>query len=435
MSNLEIGYWGIAVLIGLVIFRAPLGLALLGTSFVGIWVMISERSALGLLASTPYDFVASWSLSSIPMFLLMGYLAYCCGLTDGLFKLARKLLSWLPGGLGVATITGSGLFAAVSGSSVACAATMGRIAVPEMTKAGYQLGFSGSIVAIGGTVGSMIPPSIIMIIYGVFTQVSIAKLFLAGVLPGLLSMAMFSLVIMIRVKLNPSLAPSEPRGSAAGSWSKAIIETWPMILLVIVVLGGIFSGAFTATEAGGVGAAMTAVIALTRRALTWRRLGYALRDTLVTTSTIFLIAIGATLFTRFLALSGVPDHMTELALSLSSSPLTFIIGVSIVFLILGMFLEPIGIMLLTLPLLLPIFNHYEIDLIWMGILIVKYLEISLITPPVGMNLFVVKTIMGKDLKIGSLLSNTFWFVIAEIVTLGLLISFPVIALWLPGFLN
>ncbi|MDO6441436.1 TRAP transporter large permease [Marinobacter sp. 2_MG-2023] len=435
MSNLEIGLWGIGILIVLVLLRAPLGLALLGTSFIGISVMISERSALGLLASTPYDFVASWSLSSIPMFLLMGYLAYCCSLTDGLFKLARKLLSWLPGGLGIATIAGSGLFAAVSGSSVACSATMGRVAVPEMNKAGYQPGFSGSIVAIGGTVGSMIPPSIVMIIYGVFTQVSIAKLFIAGILPGLLSMAIFSLVIIARVKLNPSLAPRESQGSTPDTWSSAILETWPMVMLICVVLGGIFSGAFTATEAGGVGAAITALIAVFRRALSWRRLGQALVETLKTTSTVFLIAIGATLFTRFLALSGVPDYMTNVALSLSDSPLTFIIGVSVVFLVLGMFLEPIGIMLLTLPLLLPIFNHYEIDLIWMGILVVKYLEISLVTPPIGMNLFVVKTVMGSGLNMGSLLVNTFWFVVAEMFILGLLIGFPSISLWLPSFLD
>ncbi len=435
MSNLAIGYAGLGVLLFLVLLRMPLGLALGGVSFIGIWVMISERSAMGIIASTPYNFAASWSLSSIPMFLLMGFLCHACGLTTGLFRLARHALGWLPGGLGVATIGGAGLFSAVSGSSVACAAAMGRITVPEMMRAGYNPGFAGSIVAVGGTIGSMIPPSIVMIIYGIFAQVSISQLFIAGLLPGLLTALMFALVIMLRVRLNPALAPQDVGVDKRPTLFPVLLETWPMLVLIVCILGGIFGGFFTATQAGAVGAALTLIIAVARGALTWRRLASALQDTLETTASIFLIAVGATLFTRFLALSGVPAHLAQVAIDFSSEPLVFVIGVSLIFLILGMFLEPIGIMLLTLPLLLPIFQMYDINLIWMGILIVKYLEISLVTPPVGLNLYVVKSMMGNRVGIEGIIRNTGWFLVAELVTLALLISFPAIALYLPSLIS
>ncbi len=435
MSNLAIGYAGLGILMLLVLMRMPLGLSLAGVSFAGIWIMLSERTAVGIVGSTPYNFAASWSLSSIPMFLLMGFLCHSCGLTAGLFRLTRHMFWWLPGGLGVATIGGAGLFSAVSGSSVACAAAMGRIAAPEMLRSGYNPGFAGSIVAAGGTIGSMIPPSIVMIIYGIFAQVSISQLFIAGILPGLLTIGMFSLVIVLRSWLNPSLAPRDTVPRDSGGLRAALIDTWPVLVLVICILGGIFGGIFTATQAGAVGAALTLLIAIMRRALTWSRLYSALRDTLETTAAIFIIAVGATLFTRFLALSGVPAHLAAQAIELSSDPIVFIIGVSLIFLILGMFLEPIGIMLLTLPLLLPIFRAYGIDLIWMGILIVKYLEISLVTPPVGLNLYVVQAMMRGKARIESVMKNTGWFVAADVVTLAILIMFPAISLFLPSLIS
>ena len=435
MAALDIGYLGIVGLLILIALRVPLAVALITVSFVGIWAIVGPRAAWGILRSTPYEIGASWSLSSIPMFLLMGYICYHSRLTDGLFSAARNWLGGLPGGLGIATIGGASVFSAVSGSSVACAAAMGRIAVPEMIARRYDPGFAASICAVGGTLGSMIPPSIIMIIYGTFAQVPIGELFIAGIVPGILSAAMFALLIILIVKVRPSLCPEERVVVSRTEKWRSVADTWPVILLVAGVLGGIFTGLFSATEAGAAGALMAILIALAKRALTRRTFTLAVTETAKTTAAILIIAIGAAFFTRFLALSGVAAHFSELVVAMAADPLYLVLGVSLIFLVLGMFLDPLGIMLLTLPLLLPAFIALDIDLIWMGILIVKYLEIGLITPPVGLNLFVMQAIVGRKASIERISKIVFWFILADLVTLGLIIAFPSIATWLPNVLG
>lgn len=435
MSPLDIGYLGTAALLVLIALRVPLAVALITVSFAGVWAIVGPRAAWGILRSTPYEIGASWSLSSIPMFLLMGYVCYHSRLTDGLFRATRNWLGGLPGGLGIATIGGASVFSAVSGSSVACAAAMGRIAVPEMIARRYDTGFAASICAVGGTLGSMIPPSIIMIIYGTFAQVPIGQLFIAGIVPGILSAAMFALAIVLMVKIRPALCPEERVVADPGEKWRSLGETWPVILLVAGVLGGIFTGFFSATEAGAAGALMAILIALAKRALSRETFAIATMETAKTTAAILIIAIGAAFFTRFLALSGVAAHFSELVVTLTADPLYLVLGVSLIFLVLGMFLDPLGIMLLTLPLLLPAFMALEIDLIWMGILIVKYLEIGLITPPVGLNLFVMQAIVGRKASIERISKLVFWFILADLVTLGLIIAFPAIATWLPNALG
>jgi C4-dicarboxylate transporter, DctM subunit len=435
MTPLEIGYFGVLALIILIIIRVPVAIALILPSLVGVWAIIGTNAAWGLLRSTPYEIGGNWSLSSIPMFLLMGYICYHARLTDGLFKAARCWLSALPGGLGISTIAGAAVFSAVSGSTTACAAAMGRIAVPEMLKERYNPGFAASICAVGGTLGSMIPPSIVMIIYGTFAEVPIGQLFIAGVLPGLLSAIVFSLVIIAVAWLRPDICP--PGNSRIG-WADRIAslgETWPVMLLITGVLGGIFTGTFSATEAGAVGAFFSLVIATLRRTMTPTILATALVETARMTATILIIAIGAALFTRFLALSGVATHFSELAILYATSPLLLVLGVAVVYLVLGMFLDPLGIMLLTLPLLLPAFNALDIDLIWMGILVVKFLEIGLITPPVGLNLFVMQAIVGREASIDRIARFLVWFILADLCTMGLLIAFPAIVSYLPSLLG
>lgn len=437
--NLGVGFAGLAALVLLMLLRVPLGVAMGLVSFLGITLMLGLRSALGVFTSGPFEFVASWSLSSIPMFILMGYVCYYAGITDSLFMAVKRALHRLSGGLGIAAIGGAAAFSSVCGSSLATAAAMGRIAVPEMVRNGYNPAFAGALVAAGGTLGTMIPPSIIMIIYGIFTEVSISKLFIAGVLPGLLSAFMFSLAVWIRVRMSPDLVRYQPQAADLGdsppsSEAGRLRDVWPIAVLFFSIMGGLFGGLFSAAEAGAVGAFVSLLIASRRKRFTGQAFGRAVRESLETTASTFLIGIGAILFTRFMALSGVPDYLSGLVVATTSDPVVFVIGVSVIYLILGCFIDPIGIMLLTLPLLFPIMQKLQIDLIWMGILIVKYLELGMITPPVGLNLFVIKSMMPNT-SLEKIIRQVLWFIVADLITMSILIAFPAISTTLPSLLK
>ena len=435
MTDLQIGGAGIAVLVVLLLARVPVGIALGSVSLVGIWILLGSGPTLGIITAVPYELVAHWTLSSVPMFLLMGYVCFHANLTDGLFRVARLWLSGLPGGLAIASVGGAAGFSAVTGSSVACAAAMGRIAVPEMLKNNYDKGLAAGSVAAAGTIGSLIPPSILLLIFGIFAEVPIGKLFIGGFLPGLLTATMFAAMIVLRVKLQPSIAPAFREEANWRIRFAALLDTWPVILLVLGVFGGLFGGLFTPTEAGAVGAVLSIVIAAAKRSLTWAKLGEAIVEAMHSTAAIFIIAIGANLLTRFLAFAGVSDFLASFVISEGISELALILGISVVYLILGMFLDPLGIMLLTLPIFLPVVESLQIDLIWFGILIIKYLEIGLITPPVGLNVFVIKGIVGDAIKTEVIFKGILWFVVADLITLSLLIAIPDIALLLPRLLD
>lgn len=432
LTKEAIGFIGIFILLAMIFLRVPVGVALATVSVGGIFAIMGERPAIGLLSSTPYDFTAHWTLSSIPMFLFMGYLCYHAGLTTGLFRLARLWLSWLPGGLSVASIQGSALFAAVTGSSLACTAAMGRIAVPEMLKAGYDKGLATGTVAAAGTIGSMIPPSILLIIYGIFVEESIAALFMGALIPGIMTAVFYSLMVVVRCWLNPSLAPKVHEDVTWGERFAAFADTWPVIVLIIGVFGGLFSGVFTPTEAGAVGAALAFLIGLMKRALSWPVLKGAIGETLRTTATIFLIAIGAQLLTRFFALAGTTQILADWIGNPAYSQLQVILIISLILILLGMLLDPIGIMLLTIPILLPVLEARDINLIWFGVLMAKFLEIGFITPPVGLNVFVVKGIVGDLVPIHKIFTGIIWFVVMDFFIIAALIAFPQFVLWLPG---
>lgn len=434
MTDLQIGGMGIIALIALLLVRVPVGIALGTVSLVGLWLLLGSKVMLGMITAVPYDLVAHWTLSSVPMFLLMGYICFHANLTDGLFRLARLWLSGLPGGLAIASVGGAAGFSAVTGSSVACAAAMGRIAIPEMLKSNYDKGLAAGSVAAAGTIGSMIPPSILLLMFGIFAEVPIGKLFIAGVFPGLLTAFMFALMIYLRVKMKPSIAPIYKDDAKWKERFTAIYDTWPIVLLVFGVFGGLFGGFFTPTEAGAVGAVLSIVIALMKRTLSWTSLSEAMLETLHSTAAIFIIAIGANLLTKFLAFAGVSDFLSDLVISEGISQLTLIISISIVCIILGMFLDPLGIMLLTLPIFLPVVEALDINLIWFGILVVKYLEVGLITPPVGLNVFVIKGVVGNTIKTETIFRGITWFLVADLLTIVLLIAFPAISLLLPGLL-
>lgn len=437
--SLTIGFGGLAALVLLMLLRLPIGVAMGLVSFGGITLMMGAKSALGVFTSGPFEFVASWTLSSIPMFILMGYVCYHAGITDSLFMAVKRGMQGLSGGLGIAAIGGAAAFSSVCGSSLATAAAMGRIAVPDMVRNGYNPAFAGALVAAGGTLGTMIPPSIIMIIYGIFTEVSISKLFIAGILPGLLSAIVFSMTIWIRVRLKPELVQYKPEPADLGTYQPVqeegrLRDVWPIAVLFFSIMGGLFAGLFSAAEAGAAGAFISLLIASRRKRFTRKAFKSSVLESLETTASTFLIGIGAILFTRFMALSGVPDYLSGLVVGATTDPIVFVIGVSVIYLILGCFIDPIGIMLLTLPLLLPIMQKLEIDLIWMGILIVKYLELGMITPPVGLNLFVIKSMMPNT-SLEKIIRQIGWFILADLFTMSLLIAFPAISTTLPSLLK
>ncbi len=431
MTNVEIGYWGIGALLTLIALRVPIGMALIGVSFVGIWTITGPRAAWGALGIIPWNFTASWQMSSVPMFLLMGFLCFHAGLTKGLFDASRLWLARLPGGMAIAAVFGAAGFAAVTGSSVACAAAMGRIAVPEMMRNRYDAAFATGTVAAAGTLGALIPPSILLILYGIVAQVPVGALFMGGVGAGLLTAIGYCAMIILRVKLNPALAPPVTERFTNAQRFAALVETWPVIVLMAGVLGGLFFGVFTPTEAGAAGAALACIVGLVKRSLSWKGFYDSVIETLQTSSALFIISIGANMLTRFMAISGSGNDLASFIEAMNASPLMLMIGIAVIYLILGMFLEPIGAMLLTLPVLLPVLNAADINLLWFGIILAKFLEIGMITPPIGLNVFVIRSVVGDLVTTGRIFYGILWFLAADLIVVALLMAFPQIILWLP----
>ncbi|WP_370207322.1 TRAP transporter large permease [Pararhodobacter marinus] len=434
MDRLEIGFTGLAAVLALIALRVPIGLVLVIVSFCGIWAATNLTAAWGLVRAVPFQFIANWSFSAVPMFLLMGFVASNAGLTNGLFKAMRILLRKLPGGLACSTVGASALFAAASGSSVATAAAMSRIAVPEMVRAGYDKALATGSVAASGTLGSLIPPSILMILFGIFTQTSIGALFMAGFIPGVLSALVYMAMIVIRAKLNPKLAPPMTETPGPGELSAALREVWPLPLLILGVLGGIMTGIMTPTEAGAVGAGLAVVIALARGSLTFAIMRTALREAASGTSIVFVIAMGASMFTSFMGLTGLPRVIADTMLGVSTNPLILILMIAVVYILMGMFIDSIGLMLLTLPVLIPLLGGADVNMIWFGIIIIKLLEIGLITPPVGLNVYVINSALKGAVPLTTVFRGALWFLAMDVVTLALLVAFPALVLWLPGLM-
>lgn len=433
MTDVQVGLVGIGLLLTLIALRVPIGVTMITVSFTGIWYLMGWNVAWGSLGVIPYQFSTNWVLSSVPMFLLLGFICYHARLTEGLFRAARMWLSGVPGGLAISGILGCAGFASVCGSSVACSAAMGRIAVPEMMKQRYSAELATGTVAAGGTIGALIPPSIIMILYGIIAQTSITDLFLGGVAIGLITMVSYILVILIRVKLNPELAPSTKEDIPMADKIAALKDVWPILLVMLGIFGGLFSGIFTPTEAGAIGAFLSCVVALIARQLTWERFKNAILETLLTTTGLLIIGIGASLLQRFLALSGAGTYISELIIGQNADIAWVLLGIVMIYLLLGMFLEPIGAMLLTLPIVLPIINSAELSLVWFGVVLTKLLEIGMISPPVGMNVFVIKGVVGNLISTTGIFKGIMWFLFADLVVLALMMFFPDLVLFLPNW--
>lgn len=435
MDPVIIGFLGLAACLLLVALRIPVGIALGLVSFAGISTILNLRAAWSTLSSVPFNFVGDWNLTAIPMFLLMGYLASSAGLTRELFQVLRLLLARLPGGLAIASVGACAVFSAASGSSVATAAAMARIATPEMLRHRYDPGLASGVIAVSGTLGSLIPPSILMILYGYFAEVSIGKLFIAGIIPGVLTAIMYSLVIVARVVAKPQLAPAIEEEIDWAAVRHETARVWPVPMLVLGVMLGIFLGLFTPTEAGAVGAFLALVIVAANRRLTFAVMWDSISQTLKSTAGVFMVVIGTVLLTRFMALSGVPDYLANTLISLGTSPYMIILLAAVLYLILGCFVDSIGLLLLTLPVLLPVLREANMDLIWFGILVVKLLEIGMVTPPVGMNVYVIKGSLGNLVSLQQVFRGVGWFIATDVVTFTLLALFPILTLWLPSLMS
>lgn len=435
MDNLTIGFVALGAGLLLMALRVQIGAALGIVSFVGIAAILNMKAAFGIVTAVPFYFVGDWNLTAVPMFLLMGYIASSAGLTAGLFHAMRLFLSRLPGGLGVASVGACALFAAASGSSVATSSAMARIATPEMLKYKYDPGLASGVVAASGTLGSLIPPSILMVLFGYFAEVSIAKLFVAGFLPGLVSALLYMTMIVGRSVANPKLAPALDEHPTLTEMITALREIWPLPMLIGGVLVGIFTGIFTPTEAGAVGAMLAMVIAALRGKLNRKVMTDAFFQTLSGTSGIFMVVIGTVLLTRLVALAGMADFMADAMLSFGTNEILLIVMIAVIYVILGMFVDSIGLMLLTLPILLPVVREANMDLIWFGIIVIKLLEIGLVTPPVGLNVYVIKGALGELVSLQQIFKGIWWFIAMDIVALAVIVAFPQLSLWLPGFMQ
>jgi tripartite ATP-independent transporter DctM subunit len=435
MSTLALSLGSLALILLLIGLRVPIGVSMASVAFVGLWYLRDLNVALSVLRDTPFVFAASWDLSAIPMFLLMGAVAGNSGIGTALFRAAVAWFGKLPGGLAVATNWASAGFGAASGSSVAAAAVMARLAVPEMLKHKYDKGLATGVCASGGTLDALIPPSISFVIYGIFAEVSIVKLLLAGILPGILTATVYMIMIIGRAWLNPSLAPPIEFPDRAALWRErwaSLAEIWPIVVLILGVIGGLYTGIVTPTEGGAAGALLAVVIGLLQRKLGWAGLVDSFKDAIGTTSQLFFVGIGAVIYTKFLALAGSAEMFTNLIGSWAIDPILLVIAVSIIYVILGMFLDPLGMILLTIPVFVPMFAALKMDLVWFGVLVVKYIGIGLLTPPVGFNVYVVKNAVGDSIPLETIFKGCLWFLVCEIFIMTLLIAFPQISLWLPN---
>jgi tripartite ATP-independent transporter DctM subunit len=436
MSSLTIGYVTIVAAIALMIVRVPVAIALGSSAIAGLYfVRGSFGPASNLLSSTPYDFAASWTLSAIPMFLVLGAVAFHTGMTGAIYNAARVWFAWVPGGLAVATNMACAVFAAISGSSLATTMAMGKLAIPEMLRLKYDPALTSGVVAAAGTLGALIPPSIAFVIYGYYAETSVAKLLISGILPGLLTAAGYSAMIILRCIRNPDLAPRPKETITFDTRINALVGVWPIPLIMAGIIMTIYVGVATPTEAAAIGAFIAVAISLLQGRLSFAIFRISVVDAARTTASVFFIVVCAAIFTKFLTLTGVPNHLAGSIKNAGVSPLTLIMIITVVYLILGCFLEGLGIMIMTLPILVPICRQLGLDLIWMGVLIVKLIEIGTLTPPVAMHAFAVKSIVGDRVSLTTIYRGIFWFLGVEVVVMALLIAFPAISTWLPSLMD
>ncbi len=430
MLEYHAGLFGMVAMLLMLLMRLPVAFTMFLVGFFGIAFLNGWNSAWSLLASETFTLASSPELIVIPLFIFMGNIASKSGMSSKLFDAAYAIVGSMRGGLASATILGCGGFAALSGSSVASALTMGKVALTEMDRFDYHKRLSSGVVAAGGTLGILIPPSTGFVIYAILTEQSIGRLFLAGILPGVLLTLLFILIITIICTIDPKYGPSGPETSLSEKML-AIRNAAPIFLVVLVTIGGMYAGIFSPVEASAVGAVIVLILALINGSISINNVFEASRDAVVTTATVMLILIAAHLINPFIALSNLPDLAEEILLSFNFGTYGTLILILFIYLILGCFLEGFAMLVLTLPIFFPIIQTLEIDPIWFGVLVVITLEMGLISPPVGINVFIVKSV-ARDTELADIFRGVLPFWCMMLLCIGILITFPQISLLLPN---
>jgi len=440
MTNFELALWSFPVLLILIFVRMPIALAMLAVGFGGTYLVIgSTMMSLNQLKTLTYGTFSNYSFSIIPLFLLMGQFATLSGMSTALFKAAESFLGHRRGGVAMSAIGACAGFGAICGSSLATAATMGQTALPELRRYGYPGSLATGALAAGGTLGILIPPSVILVIYAILAEQNIEKLFVAALLPGILAAAGYMIAISIWVRVSPNSAAVAPRVP----WSerlKALAKIWPVLAIFVTVVGGIYAGIFTPTEAAAVGAAGTGLAAVSSGQMSWGKLQQAILSTATASGMIFLIILGAGLYNNFLSLTQLPQTASVWVGEQGLSPWLILTVVLIMYLIFGCIMDSLSMVLLTVPIIYPIMVVLDFGMtpdefgLWFGILVLIVVEVGLITPPVGMNLFIINS-MAKDIPIGQTYRGALPFVVTDMIRVVLLASFPAITLWLVWVLD
>jgi C4-dicarboxylate transporter DctM subunit len=429
------GYLVTLLLIVWLVMGVHIGVALGLAGFLGIFLSVGPDAAFAQLAAIPFGTTNSFALAVIPLFILMGSFAAVSGITTDLFRMAYLWLGTLRGGLAMATVMSSAAFGAASGSTIVNAAVFTRMAMPEMARFGYDVRLSSGCIAAAGTLAALIPPSILMVIYAVITEQSIGKLLIAGVIPGILTAIIYCGGIHVLARIRPDLAPRADLKFTWGERLHGLRGVSGILVLFVIVVGGIYGGFFPATYAGAVGAFGAFVITLVRGRLNGGTLVSVLKEAAVTTSVIFIIVVGGILFARFLTYSGLVTMISSGLLEFGAGKYTYLFGFVVLFLVLGCFIEPIAIMVMTLPIMFPVLRDAGFDPILLGVIAVKLAEIGVLTPPVGLNVFVVKSASPIPVTLGQVFTGVTPFILLDFLSLGIYIAFPQVVLWLPSLMS
>lgn len=431
LDPLTIGFIAIAAMLALSLIGVPVGLAMAAVAVVGLWTTGGAAFALNTLTNLPFAMASDYSFVVIPMFVLMGAIASASGITQELFSFSNLVLRSRRGALYQATILASAGFAAISGSTLVNAALFTRIALTEMLKLGYDRAFSAGCIAAAGTIAALIPPSISFVIFGLLTGESVAELLIAGIVLGLLTTAAYMIGTSVMVRVRPGLAPPPQPRAALAEIGRSAIALWATFLLAGLVIGGIYLGFTTPSGAGALGAIGALVIALSRRRLSAAKLADCLRSAAGVTAALFVVIIGGLMFTRFFLVAGTVTSATELLQSFELSPVLFMLLLVAVFVVLGMFMDPLAMQVMTLPFVYPMVTALGYDGVWFGVIMVKLVELAVLSPPVGMNLFAVIGASEGKVKLPEIYRGILPFIVIEAIVLALLLAFPEFSLWLP----
>lgn len=433
MNPFTTGIVGVVLTLLLLLLGVPIGISMALVGFLGFSYIVNMHAAFHVISTVPYGLISNYDWLVLPLFLLMGTVLFNAGLGSALFTMAYRIFGRLPGGLAIGALGSCAIFSAVSASSIATAATIGTPAIPEMRKYKYDSALSTGCIAAGGTLGFLIPPSTILIIYGILTETSIVNLFIAGIMPGIMLALMFMATVYLQVRLRPSIAPPG-KGSTFKEKLSATGACAEVLVLIVLVMGGLIVGWFTPTEAGGIAAFGAILLSLVRRRLNWKLLTVSIVDAVKSTGMIFLCAIGAFIMVPFIAVSTIPMELAKYIIELGISPTLAILFIVVLYFVLGCFIDTMAMVLLTVPIFFPLIIKLGFDPLWFGILIALLVETAMISPPIGMNVYVIAGV-AKDIPMETIFKGVLPFVLTMLIFIFLLIAFPQIVLFLPSLIS